>query len=127
MWSSPEPLLCCGKSKRQRCVPLTSLIQASAGLPAAAGAWASSVAPVVTPTAAAAPNSRPRNPRRFALSSVSIRTLLVRKGIGPILRPDIHVDVKEIARVVLLLRLAQPRVIRTVDRGGRICFRVVFE
>jgi hypothetical protein len=34
-----------------------------------------------------------------------------------LLRPDVHVDVKEVVGVVLLLQFTEPREIRTVDRG----------
>src|SRR5881394_4090315 len=69
MWSCGIRFLCCGKSNRQRCVPLTPLIQSSC--PAAGCAWASS-APLVTPKAAAAPARRVRKPRRcvFAVRSI---------------------------------------------------------
>ena len=61
MCSSGNPFLCCGKSNRHRCVPLTSLIQSSAPDSCAAAAC---VPATDSPAAAAAPISRPMKLRR---------------------------------------------------------------
>src|SRR6476661_3049497 len=61
MCSSGNPFLCCGKSNRQRCVPLTSLIQSSAPDSCAA---ATRVPATDRPAAAAAPIIRPMKLRR---------------------------------------------------------------
>src|SRR6187455_2766326 len=60
MCSSGNPFLCCGKSNRQRCVPLTSLIQSSAPDSCAAARVPATDSPAV----AAVPITRPMKLRR---------------------------------------------------------------
>src|SRR3954471_6860474 len=67
MWSSGKPFLCCGKSNRQRCVPLTSWIHASALASSASTRVPTTEIPAAA--AAAAPAIFPRKPRRCVFAS----------------------------------------------------------
>src|SRR3954451_20993972 len=75
MWSSGKPFLCCGKSNRQRCEPLTSWIHASALASSAITRGPTTEIPAAA--AAAAPAIFPRNPRRCVFASECTGKLLL--------------------------------------------------
>src|SRR3954447_16124550 len=75
MWSSGKPFLCCGKSNRQRCEPLTSWIHASALASSAITRVPTTEIPAAA--AAAAPAIFPRNPRRCVFASECTGKLLL--------------------------------------------------
>src|SRR5262245_23378037 len=68
MCSRGKPFLCCGKSKRHRCVPLTSPIQS---FEAACSAEAR-LLDIERLAAAAAPTIRPRKRRRWVALDITI-------------------------------------------------------
>src|SRR3954447_2484937 len=75
MWGSGKPFLCCGKSNRQRCEPLTSWIHASALASSAITRVPTTEIPAAA--AAAAPAIFPRNPRRCVFASECTGKLLL--------------------------------------------------
>src|SRR3954467_459337 len=94
MWSSGKPFLCCGKSNRQRCVPLTSWIHASA-LPSSASTRVPTTE-IPAAAAAAAPAIFPRKPRRCVFASEYTGKLLLTNVCAlygsrrrAMLRPDV--------------------------------------
>ena len=76
MCSRGTPFLCCGKSKRHRCVPLTSFVQSSVAVPCASTARV----PANGRATAAVPSIRPKKLRRSVRSVDVIRNSFEFRG-----------------------------------------------